>query len=140
MIKVDGHIFADDYQFFEIIDLKSYYPHNWSTEDYRIPDLKVARDGHLPAGVIATDPSPVRLMRLRRLCVMPEQRRQGIGTALIESVIEDAKDMQISKITTVIRESNLAGALFLKANGFKAVHLMKDHFPDESGYFFKRKL
>lgn len=56
------------------------------------------------------------------LSVDKEFQRRGVGTQLIECVIESALVNNWNKITYYCMESNLAAQLFLRSNGFKWVH------------------
>jgi ribosomal protein S18 acetylase RimI-like enzyme len=58
---------------------------------------------------------------VERLGIRPKYRRQGIGSGLMVSLIFAAREMKLSAITCSLDEENLAGQLFLKYGGFKAL-------------------
>lgn len=133
---ISRDIYSNDLEYLEVIDLKSYYPNNQDQQTLRANELVIARLFY-PIGFAAYKPPTTRTLALLRLAVNPQHRRQGVATRLIEHVINLT---QCSKITVVLRESNLEGCEFLNAVGFKAVNLMTDHFGDEDGIYFVRKV
>jgi ribosomal-protein-alanine N-acetyltransferase len=58
---------------------------------------------------------------VERLGVKPENRRKGIGSGLMVSLIFAAREWKLPVITCSVDEKNLAGQLFLKHGGFKAL-------------------
>jgi [ribosomal protein S18]-alanine N-acetyltransferase len=58
---------------------------------------------------------------VERLGVRPENRRKGIGSGLMVSLIYAAREWKLPVITCSLDEKNLAGQLFLKYGGFKAL-------------------
>ena len=58
---------------------------------------------------------------VERLGVRPENRRQGIGSGLMVSLIFAAREMKLPVIACSLDEENLGGQLFLKYSGFKAM-------------------
>lgn len=71
---------------------------------------------------------------LLNLAVHPRARRCGIGRALVAS----EQDAALA-IEGLLRERNLAGQLFLRACGFRAVHVVRRPFERraEDGYLFR---
>lgn len=66
------------------------------------------------------------------IAVDPRYRLQGVGSLLVQ----DRKDKATRgrrKIILAIRERNLAGQLFFRANGFRAVSLLREFYQDGSG-------
>lgn len=60
-------------------------------------------------------------LMVKRLGVHPENRRQGIGSALMVSLTFATRDMKLPVITCSVDEYNLPGQLFLKRGLFKAL-------------------
>ena len=58
---------------------------------------------------------------VERLGVRPENRRKGIGSGLMVSLIYAARELKLPVITCSLDEENLGGQLFLKYGGFKAL-------------------
>lgn len=135
---IDGNIYSGELDALEVIDLKSYYPHNLSRDDLKKFKLAIARKSYRPIGFAAYRPPTTRTVQLMRLAVLPAYRNQGVATELIEYVITDTS---CTKITTVLRESNLDGCKFLSKFGFKAVNVLRERFEDgEDGIYFVRKV
>ena len=51
----------------------------------------------------------------------PENRRQGVGSGLMVSVILTARNWKLPANTCPVDEDNLAGQRFLKYGGFEAL-------------------
>ncbi|MBC7853456.1 MAG: GNAT family N-acetyltransferase [Pirellulaceae bacterium] len=58
---------------------------------------------------------------VERLGVRPENRRKGVGSGLMVSLILAARNWKLPAITCSVDEENLGGQLFLKVGGFKAL-------------------
>lgn len=63
--------------------------------------------------------------------VHPAYRRSSIGRQMAEKLIGKLSSYRRTKITTLLRETNLDGLLFFKSMGFEAVNLVIEHFDDE---------
>lgn len=79
--------------------------------------------------------------RIRYIYVDEIIRRRGIGTYIINSfknAILEQRGTENTKITTIVRETDLPGQQFFRDNGFKAVEILHHHFrnanPYETGY------
>ena len=58
---------------------------------------------------------------VERLGIRPENRRQGVGSGLMVSLIFSAREWKLPAITCSVEEENLGGQLFLKYGRFKAL-------------------
>ena len=63
---------------------------------------------------------------VERFGVRPEHRRKGIGSGLMASLIFAARNWKLPAITCSLDEENLAGQLFLKHGGFKALRVTEE--------------
>jgi ribosomal-protein-alanine N-acetyltransferase len=79
---------------------------------------------------------------LERLAVCPRHRRQGIGRQMIGSMIKKLSSHRRRAITIRVRESNLAGQLFFRAQGFAATNVERGWFEDtgEDAYELEYRL
>jgi GNAT superfamily N-acetyltransferase len=136
-----------DVNYIKDIDMKSYqYP--WSHEQWAILGEDetyhwcVASRGVEPVGFAAWQnmqyehrhPGLIPTVSIERLAVKPSDRREGIGTALIEYVCKYAEDQFFNRVVTVVPEINcLPGdpddiSAWLLAQGFRAeLPILKDH-------------
>ncbi len=57
-------------------------------------------------------------------------RRQGIGAQMITKLVGKLSQQRRSRILLEVRETNLAAQLFFRANGFKAVSVLRDFYDD----------
>ncbi len=75
---------------------------------------------------------------LLEIAVDPAHRRQGIGGQLIAKLVRKLTSQHWSRLVVDVRESNLAGQLFLRSRGFRAEGIVRECFRDsgEDGYRF----
>lgn len=71
-----------------------------------------------------------RGMFLSTLAVHPAQRRQGVGSQMIERMRQKLSDQSRTNISVKIRETNLDALIFFRRLGFKATRVLRAHFHD----------
>jgi ribosomal-protein-alanine N-acetyltransferase len=72
---------------------------------------------------------------LLTLAVHPSFRKQGIGRSMIEKLISKLEYQRRNRITTEVRETNLAAQLFLRQMGFRATDIRRnayDNTPEDA--------
>lgn len=77
------------------------------------------------------------------LTVKKKDRRRGIGSGLVEWLKSTFREvLRASRITCVVRESDLASQLFFRYNGFICTKILDDVFecPPENGFFFNHEI
>jgi len=83
-------------------------------------------------------------VKILRLCVRLNWRRQRVGSALIDHINEFAKRINKKRLQTVIRESEDARQLvacnFLKVQGFRANGILHPEGTEEEFYIFQRRV
>lgn len=81
-------------------------------------------------------------LRLKRFGVLPNWRRIGIGSRVMERFHDEAT--QFKKATTIVPETHVVSQLFLRHHGWKAVNTVKGCFTNcgfpEDGFFFIKKV
>jgi ribosomal protein S18 acetylase RimI-like enzyme len=80
---------------------------------------------------------PLRL-ELLHIAVAPEQRRRGVGRALMARVEEWLRQPG-DCVRARVPESNLALQLFLRSLGYKAVRVLRGHYGEEDAYVLERR-
>jgi ribosomal-protein-alanine N-acetyltransferase len=77
-------------------------------------------------------------LKLLNLAVDPAHFRHGIGSQLIAKLVGKLTSNRRTRISTIVRESNLGAQLFLKAVGFRAqVPILKGHYSDTKDDAYK---
>lgn len=59
-----------------------------------------------------------------------EYRRRGVGTQMIAKLIGKLSSQRRTRITLEVRETNLPAQLFFRANGFRAVSVLRSFYED----------
>lgn len=67
------------------------------------------------------------------LCVEPEQQRRGIGTQMLELLIELAQQHQANSMFLEVRPSNRGAISLYHAMSFTEVGTRKDYYPATQG-------
>jgi len=87
-----------------------------------IRDYNVVRDGAAVIGCCALHVTWRDLAEVKSLAVHPDWQGKGVGTALLQATLDEAKAMDISRVFTLTMESE-----FFMRHGFKIVP--KDKLP-----------
>ena len=102
-------------------------------ESSRPDDVLVAEVDQVPVGYVQlgrrTDlPSNRHVLQIHGLAVDPDFRQAGIGQALLEHAIDEARRRGASKVWLFVLEPNAAArALYLRC-GFAVVGMLRDEF------------
>lgn len=69
-------------------------------------------------------------MHLVNLAVHPDFRRQGIGTQIMQHLLNLAKQLEVKRATLEVRASNVVAQGFYSKFGFIAIAFRKKYYPD----------
>jgi ribosomal-protein-alanine N-acetyltransferase len=107
----------------------------WSEDDF-IRCLRqrncigmVAEHNDQVLGFMIYELHKTRLHVLNFAVAAPWQRR-GIGTQMVNKLIGKLSDQRRTRITLEVRETNLAAQLFFRAQGFRAVNVLRNFYED----------
>lgn len=84
-----------------------------------------------------------REIEILTLAVAENQRRRGIGRAMLAKMIGKLSPGGRTRVSCLVRESNLAAQLFLQAGGMRASAVLKQQYlplSEEDGYAFEFRL
>ena len=70
---------------------------------------------------------------LLNLCVVPGQRRTGLGNALLKAVLDVVREQHATTTFLEVRPSNTAARRFYEAWNFVEVGLRKNYYPADFG-------
>jgi len=70
---------------------------------------------------------------LLNLCVAPEQRRAGLGQALLDGVLVDARVLGAQRIFLEVRPSNRGAIALYEANAFHIIGRRPGYYPAWEG-------
>ncbi len=68
---------------------------------------------------------------IHNLAVIPVHRRRGLGTALLQAVIEEAQQRKSERVTLEVRKSNEAAQKLYCSLGFKVKGVRKGYYSDD---------
>ncbi|MDR1755123.1 MAG: ribosomal protein S18-alanine N-acetyltransferase [Eubacterium sp.] len=77
---------------------------------------------------------------LYRICVLPEFRKQGIGTLLIREFIEKCKNLFVKKIFLEVASRNLKAISLYESCGFKRTAMRKGYYRDDDAVVYSLKM
>lgn len=60
----------------------------------------------------------------------PDYKRRGIGRQMVSKLVGKLSSQRRSRISILLRESNLASQIFFRVQGFRATEVIREHFPD----------
>ena len=101
----------------------------------------VAEHGERVVGFMIYELHKDRLA-LRKLAVAPDVRRRGVGRQLVNKLVNKLNAHARQRIDLIVRDSHVAGHLFLRSMGFIATGVERGAFDDtgEDGYHFSYRL
>jgi ribosomal-protein-alanine N-acetyltransferase len=72
--------------------------------------------------------------------VAADSRRVGVGSQMVEKLVEKLGKQRRARLSLEVRESNLAAQLFFKQAGFRATNVLRGFYDDtdEDAYLFTR--
>lgn len=81
-------------------------------------------------------------LQILNFAVAPEVRRHGVGKQMVLRLVDKLSQQRRNEIMLECRERNLDGQLFFRAQGFKAVSILREHYEDtgEDCYVMQYKL
>lgn len=89
----------------------------------------VAEDGNRVVGFMVYELLKTSI-HLFNFVVAPEYRHRGVGRQMIEKLVTKLSPQRRNHIVLEVRETNLDAQLFFRANGFKAVSVLRDYYGD----------
>ena len=67
-------------------------------------------------------------VHILNLAVRPERRRNGVGRALVERIVREAEERQVSMITLEVRRENTAAAALYRSFGFAEHGVRRNYY------------
>lgn len=73
-----------------------------------------------------------------RIAVLPDERKKGIGQALLARLIKEAYEAGVQSIFLEVREKNTSARALYEKNGFEAYSERKNYYGDENAVLYKK--
>jgi ribosomal-protein-alanine N-acetyltransferase len=120
----------------EVLDIeKQCFEYPWLEEDF-IHSLRqrncigmVAEHDDRVVGFMIYELLKTRIHVLN-FAVCPASRRRGVGTQMLAKLAAKLSTQRRTRIVLEVRETNLAAQLFFRANGFRAVSVLRSYYSD----------
>ncbi|HWR82346.1 MAG TPA: GNAT family N-acetyltransferase [Candidatus Deferrimicrobium sp.] len=112
---------------------KDFYSFDWQENARAL--LKASQESRVVVAVAEKEGDVVAYCNLRawpaggwidQIVVDEKHRRKGIGQALIDYIVDKAKEKEFWKISLIVSASDTAATAFYEKYGFEAVGRMKD--------------
>jgi ribosomal-protein-alanine N-acetyltransferase len=111
------------------------FEYAWTEEDFlrclrqRNCIGMVAEQGEKVVGFMIYELHKAKL-HILNFAVHPTCRRGGVGAQMVAKLISKLSSHRRTRITLEVRETNLAAQLFFRAQGFKAVRVLRNFYED----------
>lgn len=69
-------------------------------------------------------------LRILNFAVAQRYRRQGVGTAMTNRLIDKLSQQRRKEIVLEVREGNLPAQLFFAHQGFRGIQVLRNHYSD----------
>jgi ribosomal-protein-alanine N-acetyltransferase len=69
-------------------------------------------------------------LHILNFSVSDQVRHQSVGQQMIDKLVSKLSGQRRTRITLEVRETNLAAQLFFKANGFRAISVLRSYYED----------
>lgn len=81
-------------------------------------------------------------LRLLNFAVLPESRRHGVGSQMVQRLVDKLEQQRRTEISIEVRETNVPAQLFFSRRGFRAISVLKNHYDDtrEDAYLMRYRL
>lgn len=121
------------------IEQKS-FGHPWSEEEFRqnlrkreaigmVAETKDEKGASKILGYVCYEIHSNHIS-LTNLAVDPEYRRQGVGSEIVDKMVQKLESHRRQKLTAAIGEKNLDAQLFFRDHDFKATRVAKSYYQD----------
>lgn len=129
----------------EVLDIeRQSFEFSWTEEDFlcclrqRNCIGMVAEHEHRIVGFMIYELHKAKL-HILNFAVAPDVRRQGVGTQMVEKLIDKLSQQRRKEILLEVRETNLEAQLFFKDQDFRAVTVLRNHYDDttEDAYLMR---
>src|SRR5712692_8588681 len=120
---------------------------SWTEEDFlrclrqRNCIGMVAEQGEKVIGFMIYELHKTKL-HILNFAVYPTCRRSGVGAQMVAKLITKLSSHRRTRITLEVRETNLTAQLFFRAQGFRAVRVLRSYYEDsgEDAFLMQHQL
>lgn len=111
------------------------FEYSWTEDDFlrclrqRNCIGMVAEQGETIHGFMIYELHRSRLHVLN-FAVHPSARRRGIGSMMVDKLVDKLVSHHRQKITLAVRERNLEAQMFFRSHGFQATRLLRNYYED----------
>ena len=79
------------------------------------------------------------MLRILNFAVSPDHRRHGVGSQMVQRLIDKLSQQRRREIVLEVRETNLDAQLFFANCSFRALSVLRNHYDDtmEDAYYMR---
>jgi [ribosomal protein S18]-alanine N-acetyltransferase len=111
------------------------FEYSWTEEDFlrclrqRNCIGMVAENGEKVVGFMIYELHKSKL-HILNFAVHPRCRRTSVGSQMVAKLISKLSSHRRTRVTLVVRETNLVAQLFFRAQGFRATRVLRSYYED----------
>jgi [ribosomal protein S18]-alanine N-acetyltransferase len=81
-------------------------------------------------------------LRLLNFAVSPDSRCKGVGSQMVQRLVDKLEQQRRHQIFLEVRETNVPAQLFFSKRGFRAISVLKNHYDDtrEDAYLMRYRI
>jgi ribosomal-protein-alanine N-acetyltransferase len=74
------------------------------------------------------------------IAVLPQYRKRGIGSSLLEKGLEILKSKNVESLRLMVRKSNIAAQNFYRKHKFEEAKIVENYYGDEDAVLMYKKI
>lgn len=71
-------------------------------------------------------------LRILNFAVAPDMRRRGVGSQMVQRLVDKLAQQRREEIELEVRETNLPAQLFFRRHHFRAIEVLRGHYDDST--------
>lgn len=81
-----------------------------------------------------------RTLEILNFCIKENYQRKGIGSILLQEIINKTKEKGLQNVILEVRSSNEKAINFYNKNGFKIINVRRAYYKNEDAYVMEKRI
>ncbi len=77
-------------------------------------------------------------LEILNFCIREDYQRNGIGTLILNNLIDELKDKNLKRVVLEVRSKNEKAVNFYNKNGFKVVNIRRNYYKDDDAFLMEK--